>query len=472
MKSRPLGCLTFSALLFAVLAALAVGGAMMATGNSIFSSGALSAVTLSDGTGLVSAGGVTSHAQLEGRCDACHTAFWSTELTGDRCLACHTNVSQQAATRTGLHGRLDATAATCLGCHTEHRGATASATRADPSSFPHDQTGFALTAHSTPVVADGIGCRECHPASPQGDYASTTCIGCHQQLDAAKMAVHTDTYGSACLNCHDGKDTYGRAFAHTSYALTGKHATAATCDGCHHGATTLTALRATPQDCATCHSKDDIHQGRLGSDCASCHSADGWGGATLDHATQTSFALTGKHVDAACASCHVNHQWTGLGTTCVSCHQKDDAHQGRLGSDCAACHATSAWRPASFDHSVTTWKLTGAHQIVVCQKCHPNPTVTYSGASTTCASCHNAPASHDSKFGPNCTSCHSTSAWHPASFDHSVTSWNLTGAHELLVCQKCHPNPTVTYAGAPTICAACHNAPSSHTGAMATNCGT
>ncbi|MGZ8776240.1 MAG: cytochrome c3 family protein, partial [Mycobacterium sp.] len=469
MKARPLGCLTFSALLFAVLAALAVGAAMIATGNSLFSPGGLSAVTRSDGGQPVSLGGVTSHAQLGSRCDACHTAIWSGELTGDRCLACHTNVAQQAATRTGLHGRLDATAATCRGCHTDHKGAAASATLVDPSLFPHDQTGFALTAHITPAVATDVGCRECHLASPR-DYASTDCVGCHQRLDTAKMAAHTDTYGSACLNCHDGKDTYGHAFAHTSYALTGKHASAATCDGCHHGATTLTALRATSQDCATCHDKNDIHQGRLGSDCAGCHNSDGWTGATLDHTTQTSFALTGKHADVACESCHVNHQWAGVGTSCATCHQKDDPHQGSLGSDCAACHVTADWKDVTFDHSKTAFPLTEAHASVDCASCHKNGQ--FRGTPTNCAACHGAPTSHNSKFGPNCASCHTTRAWLPASFDHSVTTFPLTGAHPLVVCQKCHANPTVTFTGAPTTCAACHTKPSNHTAAMATNCGT
>ncbi|HEY8134644.1 MAG TPA: cytochrome c3 family protein, partial [Candidatus Limnocylindrales bacterium] len=189
MKNRPLGCFTFSALLFAFLAVVAVGAAMVLSGNSIFSPGDLSALTLDDGGQRVELGGVTSHSELGTRCDSCHTAIWSGVFMGDRCLACHTDVAQQTATRTGLHGRLEVTAATCMGCHTDHRGATASATRADVNVFPHDDMGFALTAHLVPAVAQGIGCRECHQDSAKGDYERTDCLGCHQRLDQAKMAA-------------------------------------------------------------------------------------------------------------------------------------------------------------------------------------------------------------------------------------------------------------------------------------------
>ncbi len=530
---RPLGCMTFSGLLAAIVALLAIAGVIALNGNSIFSPGELSSVTQADVTQAVALGGVSSHAELEGRCDACHAAIWSGQVMGDRCLACHPEVAQQAEAGTGLHGRLDASAATCLRCHTEHHGATASSTLANPDVFPHEETGFALTAHQQPAVASAVGCRECHPGSPR-DYASPTCIGCHQQLDQAGMAEHVDTYGATCLNCHDGKDTYGRSFQHTAYPLVGKHE-AASCASCHRGSTTLVALRSTSTICATCHLKDDIHEGRLGQACASCHTPAGWDGATLDHATQTRFALTGEHVGVACESCHVNRKWTGIGTTCAACHAKDDphagqfkddcaschastgwkdvtfdhsttsfplekahadvacaschkagrfagtsttcaschaaddAHKGALGRDCQACHRATTWSDASFDHARTAFKLTGAHGGVMCQRCHTSAPP--SSTPTSCASCHDKPAAHDSHFSGNCGSCHTTKAWRPAAFDHATTKYRLTGAHLGVACQKCHGSAT-SYASAPTSCAACHTKPASHTGAFGSACGT
>lgn len=533
MTRRPLGCMTFTALAAAVITLLVIASAILATGNAIFSPGALSGVTQSDGAQVASVGGVTSHAQLEGRCDACHAPIWSGQRMGDRCLACHGNVATQAATGTGLHGKLDATSATCLRCHTDHGGVHASATLADPHVFPHDQTGYVLTAHARPAAATAVGCRGCHPTSPK-DYKTPACLGCHQQLDAAKMATHTDTYGSQCLNCHDGKDTYGSSFQHTAYPLTGKHQDAS-CASCHRGSTTLVALRSTSTVCATCHLKDDIHQGRLGQACGSCHTPASWDGATLDHATQTRFALTGEHVGVACESCHVNRRWTGIGATCAACHAKDDPHAGQFKEECASCHASTGWKDvtfdhaktsfplekahanvacaschkagkfagtsttcvschaaddthkdalghnceachrattwsdAAFDHSTTAFKLTGAHAGVTCQRCHTNAPP--SSTPTSCASCHDKPAAHDRHFGGDCASCHTTKAWRPAAFDHATTKYRLTGAHLGVACQKCH-TPATTYANASTVCASCHTKPASHTGAFGSACGT
>ena len=533
MRSRPLGCLTFSALLAAIIVLLVIGGVILVTGNTMFSPGGLSAMAVSDGAQQASTGGVTSHAQLAGRCDACHAPIWSGQTMGDLCLACHGDVAQQAATKTGLHGKLEASASTCLRCHTEHHGAAASTTVADPMVFPHDRTGFALTAHLAPAVASSVGCRDCHASAPRS-YSAATCLGCHQGIDAAAMARHTATFGSTCLNCHDGKDTYGRAFAHTTYALTGRHATA-DCAACHQGNTTLAALRTTPTACASCHAKDDIHQGRLGASCSTCHTTGGWPGAQLNHSTQTSFPLTGKHATVDCLSCHVNRQWTGLGTSCASCHAKQDPHAGKFGTDCASCHSTAGWASATFDHSRTGFPLTHAHAGVACASCHANNAYAgtpancaachakqdkHNGAlgsnceachtatqwanasfnhnaasfkltgahasvacevchtsgppqttSTSCASCHAKPANHSGPMGGNCGSCHTTRAWTPASFNHSRTSYQLTGAHLGLTCLRCHTSASVTFAGAPSICASCHAKPANHTGAMGGNCG-
>ena len=466
MRTRPLGCMTFTALVAAVIALLAIVGVIVVTGNSMFSPGALSALTVTDGAQAVSTGGVTSHAQLEGRCDACHAAIWSGQKMGDRCVACHADVATQSATGTGLHGKLDANAATCLRCHTEHHGATASTTLADPRVFPHEQTGFVLTAHAQPAVAAAVGCRSCHPGSPR-DYKVPDCVSCHQKLDAAKMAKHTDTYGAQCLNCHDGKDTYGHAFVHTTYALTGKHA-GADCASCHKGSTTLAALRTTSTTCATCHAKNDVHQGRLGQSCGTCHTPDGWTGAQLDHGTQTTFPLAGKHAAVACESCHVNRQWSGLGTTCASCHKKDDPHAGKFGADCASCHNASDWKDAKFDHSITGFSLAQAHASVSCDKCHANKR--FAGTPTTCVGCHASQDKHNGVLGNRCEQCHSATQWADASYNHNAAAFKLVGAHVGVTCERCHskapPASTVT------TCVGCHAAKDVHNGSMGSVCET
>ena len=521
---RPLGCLTFSALATAILAGAAILGATVVTGNGIFSPGALSGAE--QGAPI---GGVHSHADLEARCDACHAAAFSGERMGDRCLACHTPVQQEIASKGGLHGRLLATTANCRDCHTDHRGATASLTLADPRVFPHEQTGYVLTAHPLSGQGGSFGCRDCHPGSPVS-FSAPTCAGCHEALDAPYMAQHVTAFGSTCLNCHDGADSYGQTFDHATYPLEGGHAQAQ-CSGCHREATTLAAARATSTECVDCHAAKDIHEGRLGTNCGECHSPKTWADATIDHA-RTRFVLVGQHVGALCESCHVDRHWTGIGQTCSSCHAKvdphgdqfpgdcaachkatgwkdvtfdhattrfalvlahakpacaachaggkyvgtstscigchaaDDRHDGALGKDCAACHKATTWAAASFNHDKASFKLTGAHKSVTCQKCHAGNQ--FKGTPSTCAACHTKPSSHGSAFSGTCSSCHATKAWLPAKFDHSKTAFKLTGAHLSATCQKCHKGGVTK--GTPTACSACHTKPSSHGSAFSGTC--
>jgi hypothetical protein len=458
---RPLGCLTFSALIAVVLVVLAILGASAVTGNGIFSPGRLSAVA--QGSPL---GGVTSHAGLEGRCEACHAAAWSSERMGDLCLTCHATVKEEIATRGGLHGRLAASATTCRDCHTEHRGATAAVTLADPRVFPHEQTGFALAAHPLRSQGGGVGCRDCHPGSPT-TFSPPTCVACHQALDQPFMALHQETFGTACLNCHDGVDSYGAAFNHATYPLTGGHQ-GPQCGTCHKGATTVAALQATSTECVACHAAKDIHQGRLGTNCAECHTTANWTDATIDH-NRTRFRLVGQHDGALCESCHVDRHWTGIGLTCRSCHAAVNPHGDQFPGDCAACHAATGWKDVTFDHATTRFSLTLAHAKPACVACHAGGR--YVGTSTECSACHTRPSTHGgSAFSGTCSSCHTTKAWLPASFNHAKTAFPLTGFHLSTTCQKCHQGGVLK--GTPTACSACHTKPSSHGSAFSGSCAT
>ena len=457
---RPLGCLTFSALVAAIVVVLGILGATVVTGNGIFSPGALSGVAQGGPVG-----GVNSHADLHGRCDACHAVALSGERMGDRCLVCHTTVKQEIASKGGLHGRLLATSTTCRDCHTDHRGETATLTLADPRVFPHEQTGYSLASHQLKGQGGTFGCRDCHPGSPVS-FKAPTCASCHQALDAPYMAQHEATFGTTCLNCHDGAETYGKSFKHATYALTGGHEQAQ-CAGCHQQATTLAALRATTTECVACHAAKDVHQGRLGTSCAECHTTANWTDARIDH-NRTRFALVGQHAGAVCESCHVDRHWTGIGTTCRSCHAKDDPHAGQFPGDCASCHAATGWKNVTFNHSTTAFALDGAHAGSTCAACHANGR--YVGTPTTCVACHAAKDQHKGALGTACASCHTTRAWKPATFNHNQAAFQLTGAHLSVTCQKCHADGT--FKGAPTTCAACHTKPVSHGSALSGTCST
>ncbi len=269
----------------------------------------------------------------------------------DKCLACHDSVDDELAAGTGLHGRF-ATSSQCRGCHTEHGGATASLTVANTSSFPHAKTRFWLDAHPVGKGLRDFTCASCHPES-LARFTPSTCQTCHEREDPAYMAEHVDTFGTGCRNCHDGIDTYGADFAHATWKLEGKHADTS-CAMCHAGATDAAALRDTPVACISCHAEDDVHERRLGSDCASCHTAATWeeAPADFDH-DQTSFTLKGGHTEVECLACHVDRAWTGIGTTCESCHVADDPHDGQFDQPCASCHTETDWKTTTFDHATT-----------------------------------------------------------------------------------------------------------------------
>ncbi len=382
---------------------------------------------------------------------------------GDRCLACHTEVAQEIESDDGLHGGF-ATPANCRDCHSDHQGVTASLTRADLHGYPHERTGYLLRAHATRDEGGAFVCQDCHPNSLR-TFSPSTCLACHKLLDLPWMIQHQVTFGVACLDCHDGINSYGAAYDHAAFPLVGRHGETE-CIFCHREASTLAALRATPTECLACHGADDIHDGRLGTSCGECHSAEGWDGATLDH-DRTRFPLTGLHTEVICESCHVDRQWTEIGSTCRSCHTRDDPHGGQFPGDCVDCHLTSGWEDLTFSHARTGFALAGAHAEPSCGACHPGGR--YVGTPATCIGCHAEDDRHDGAFGTDCAACHRATTWADWTFDHDLSSFPLTGAHRSASCQGCHSGGS--FEGTSSACSSCHGKPSSHGNAFGGSCG-
>lgn len=176
----------------------------------------------------------------------------------------------------------------------------------------------------------------------------------------------------------------------------------------------------------------------------------------FDHA-KTGFGLSGSHSKKDCKDCHQSKfisdskfkkkskTFLGLSQACISCHA--DYHQKTLGTDCANCHSTEKFKPASkFDHNKAEFKLLGAHEKVECSKCHP--TEKRNGKDFTklkglnfnnCSSCHSD--IHKGAFGADCKSCHSVNSFHiinQQNFDHSKTKFPLIGKHQKVRCTDCH----------------------------------
>ena len=186
--------------------------------------------------------------------------------------------------------------------------------------------------------------------------------------------------------------------------------------------------RQQAQRCANCHKDvaDDLREHRgfhgrrpeiAGAQCSACHS-DHMGRtgritpvlpATFDH-LQTDFRLDGAHRGVACAGCHAaGKKFRDAPGKCVDCHRKVEPHEGKLGTDCAACHDTSRWSATRFDHSKTKFPLQASHAQIPCASCHAGNR--WKATPTACASCHTPDDVHRGQRGTDCASCHTQDSW-------------------------------------------------------------
>ena len=313
--------------------------------------------------------------------------------------------------------------------------------------------------------------------------------------------------GSACAACHplDG-GPFTRALplaaadhAASGFPLTLPHDKAA-CTDCHARldpapghAGAFADYRAAhpgrgPEDCAACHA--DPHGGQFDvgayatDGCLACHARESFDPqhfGVAEHA-RTDFALTGRHADAACESCHAQvgnapRQFRDTDTRCSACHTDahagffarsaiDDAAQARA-DDCATCHTTTSFAvlaSAEFDHTRWTgYELVGAHARSECATCHGARATpdergrsfgvvaeTFPGSRDDCATCH--VDAHGGFFerqpsAPACAACHDPHAFEAAAddFDHARwTGFVLEGAHARATCATCHATAAIS----------------------------
>jgi len=207
--------------------------------------------------------------------------------------------------------------------------------------------------------------------------------------------------GNDCAACHTTNGWLPATFDHskTRFQLVGSHQNV-TCSACHANR----VYKGTPTVCGSCHSEDDPHGGQFGSDCSLCHTSQAWNVIVFDH-NNTQFPLTVSHSSQPCTKCHQNGRFRGTPAACSACHSDPVFHQGLFGSNCADCHSTTAWRPASFSGSHNFPMGHGGAES--CRDCHPS-----SFTAWTCYTCHNQGevASKHSEEGigdfSNCLECH------------------------------------------------------------------
>jgi hypothetical protein len=272
-----------------------------------------------------------------------------------------------------------------------------------------------------------------------------------------------------CTKCHAG----------------GKESMTARCTACHREIAWLVErnrgfhARAGKADCASCHPD---HAGR---DFALVKWPDG-SAQRFDHA-RAGWALDGKHARVACEKCHTEKlrlspaaahaprrspsAWTGLETSCASCHE--DVHKATLGKTCEECHTTTGWSPApKFDHARSQYPLTGKHADLACEKCHTGTERKVGDtklavaqfkplAHGDCVSCHRD--AHAGRLRGTCSSCHVTTSFTSVegrSFSHDRTRYPLRERHVSVSCASCHTAyPAKIDQPQFTTCAGCHTDP-------------
>jgi hypothetical protein len=416
------------------------------------------------------------------RCEDCHNAHSWRETNFDhdkktrfslagkhaekKCDDCHAN------------GHYKDTPRTCIGCHKKddddkgHKGQYGEKCETchgvktwKPSNFNHDtDTKYALKDKHRSVK-----CATCHTGPIYRDKLGTACWDCH-----AKDDKHKETLGRRCVDCHTErgwKDPPGFDHAKSRFPLRGAHALAkVTCKDCHADQ----LYRNAPRECIGCHKKDDRHQGSLGETCVDCHTEKDWKATGFDH-ERTKFQLRNAHAarTVKCQDCHENHRaYRRTPTDCLSCHKRDDRHDGTLGIKCESCHDDRSWRVQRFDHSHARFTLAGRHVVVPCEQCHLS--LRFREAPRDCLGCHRKDDRHKASQGPLCESCHNVRSWALWTFDHDrATKYVLEGKHRTARCEACHTQPAPRgrpTAPLPSDCLSCHRQDDAHEGRFGRRC--
>lgn len=405
---------------------------------------------------------------LSGDCLSCHADTHRGQFSGS-CLRCHMMDGWKPASRydhnaakfhlSGLHQKVecgtchkkDATNlvhytglqyALCSSCHHDpHEGRfkerceschTANGWNQVASGrFDHATTQFPLRGRHAAVK-----CEQCHGVR-KGKAGSalkivnfSRCTDCHADAHNGQLADRSDK--GACEFCHDVNGFVPSNFTaeqhqRTRFPISGSHL-AVPCRTCHSAETvpakSVWKLRWTdPNRCESCHR--DIHakqfEAAAVNGCEACHSTEGWKRVRYTH-EHTRFPLRGKHLELACARCHLITgtlaegkgipvadtvqatadapkrllRWPGP-VLCTTCHR--DVHRGQFAqktaNGCEGCHTTLGWDVLVFSHDRTDFPLTGGHAQVLCVKCHvvankgtAQERRVYAGTPTQCADCH------------------------------------------------------------------------------------
>ena len=387
-------------------------------------------------------------------CKSCHTTLKFQE-TKSECASCHTDMHQNTL------------GPDCAKCHdTKHWIVQNTTTMHQLSRFP------LLGNHA---VAD---CAQCHKSSSklQFEPLGIECIDCHRNdYLAAKTPNHQQSgYSTNCMECHGVRAIGWNStnFEHGFFPLTEGHSIS--CAECHKDG----SYQKISNECVNCHQTDfnsttkpsHIQTG-FSTACAECHTTSpGWSPANYTQHDALDFPIySGEHKGEwnKCTDCHTTNSYSTF--SCINCHEHnqsdmDSEHRGTSGYSyksisCYSCHPQGN-KSGAFNHSTTSFPLTGAHTNTDCASCHKNG---FTGTSSECNSCHLS--NYNSASNPNhntlglpvtCADCHTSNPdWQPASFAIHNNYYVLTGAHATIAkdCATCHNG---IYTNTQKNCYTCH----------------
>lgn len=181
-------------------------------------------------------------------------------------------------------------------------------------------------------------------------------VFCYPQfmVGAGPMLAGHQPLGNDCFACHA--------------PLRG--ATSARCTACHLPADIGLRSTAGVARPASSRMKGSFHQALRTDDCMACHT-DHRGAAPAAGQLRFSHELLRPAAQQACENCHRSPD--------------DRLHRGVAG-DCQACHATRAWKPASFEHT-KFFELDRDHN-PPCATCHVGAGGGTDFKRYTCYGCH------------------------------------------------------------------------------------
>jgi hypothetical protein len=400
---------------------------------------------------------IADHAKWESECGKCHARLSKVTQT-QLCLNCHEETAGDVNTAQGFHGRSDrAVNSECNACHTEHIGRDGDIVRFNRAAFDHALTDFPLEGGHRAVVCTG-----CHQSGDPFSHAASVCNDCHGKQDP-----HKGNLGEKCDECHTPRNWRKFDFDHgeTEFPLEGGHRKVE-CPGCHIGE----RYEDIAQDCKSCHTLDDVHNGNNGDKCEDCHNPRKWDASDFDHDRDTQFRLRGAHGKVDCIACHrAPVEKKKPAKECIGCHENDDRHQGRNGRNCRSCHNESDWNRVRFDHDrKTDFPLRGKHRDLDCGGCHRGE-LAEENLATDCAGCHRADDVHHGQEGDHCERCHQEQSWSGRIlFDHDLTRFPLIGMHAGAPCEECHLSSA--FKNTTAACNDCH-ADDEHNETLGTACG-